>query len=223
MVLVELSSFVLRKLRRDGVVGALSGLKTMMAAPPVSSFDREFGTDTESVVPLWRLDIESNHRTEGIRYQTIDPGEIRIAIASLPIHYEEFVFVDLGSGKGRSLLIASEFSFKKVVGVEFSYELNRIANSNIEKYPKQCSNVFSLHGDAALYDFPPDNLVIYLYHPFEKPVFCRVLDNLNRSFKGLHREVFIVYFNPKLANLLDESGLFRRLDLPASAAVYTCN
>jgi Histone methylation protein DOT1 len=221
MILAELSSTVLRKLRREGLIGVLSGLKRMMTAPAASSFDQAFGTDTETMVPLWRLHIDSNNRSEGIRYQTMDPDEIRIAIASLPIHYEDFVFVDLGSGKGRCLLIASELPFKKVVGVEFSSELNRIAISNIAKYPTHCSNVLSLHGDAALYDFPPDNLVIYLYHPFDKPVFCRVLDNLERSFKSVDREVFIVYFNPKFANLLDESGLFRRIDLPTSAAIYT--
>ena len=33
------------------------------------------------------------------------------------------IFVDFGCGKGRALLIASEYNFKSVRGVEFAHEL----------------------------------------------------------------------------------------------------
>src|SRR4051794_239276 len=120
-----------------------------------SKFDQEFGTDTEAIVPLWKAGINSPYLTEGIRYQTIDPRSIRSAIESLPIKFEDFVYIDLGSGKGRTLLIASEYPFKRVMGVEFSLQLHTIATENIRKYPKsKCEKVLSLHTDAATFDFP---------------------------------------------------------------------
>ena len=198
-----------------------SSLSLLRAANNVSAFDDEFGTDTERIVPLWKLAIGSSNRIEGIRYQTIDPTTIRTAIRSLPINPADFVFVDLGSGKGRSLLIASEFPFKQIIGVEFSQQLNDIAMANVAKYPKPgCSQVLLLHEDAALFDFPPDNLVIYLYHPFGESVFRRVLDNLASSVEENDRHIRIIYFNPILAQLLDAMTTLNRIDSPTSAAIY---
>jgi hypothetical protein len=37
----------------------------------------------------------------------------------------------LGSGKGRALLVASELPFAKIIGVELSRELHRIAEQNL--------------------------------------------------------------------------------------------
>ncbi|MDE5452803.1 hypothetical protein GWE18_07960 [Bradyrhizobium sp. CSA112] len=186
-----------------------------------SKFDREFGTDTETVVPLWKLEIDSQYRDEGTRYQTIDPDAVRIAIENLPIEFEDFVYIDLGSGKGRTLLIASEYPFKQTVGVEFSLELHTIATGNIDRYSKRkCKNVSSLHLDAASFDFPPDNMVIYMYHPFGESVFRRVLENLEVSLDHRDREVYVIYFNPVLANLLDDSAFLERIELPALAAIY---
>jgi hypothetical protein len=78
-----------------------------------SAFDEQFGTDTERIVHLWQLDIDSPNRDDGTRYQPVDPDLIRAAIEALPIGLEDFVFIDLGSGKGRTLLLASEYPFKR--------------------------------------------------------------------------------------------------------------
>src|SRR5690348_8785344 len=43
------------------------------------------------------------------------------------------VFVDLGSGKGKALLIAGQLSFKRVIGVELDQELSESARSNIKQ------------------------------------------------------------------------------------------
>ncbi len=39
-------------------------------------------------------------------------------MAALPIEFNQFTFIDLGSGKGRTLLMASDFPFRKILGVE---------------------------------------------------------------------------------------------------------
>src|SRR5579871_6319392 len=60
-------------------------------------------------------------------------------------------FVDLGSGKGRVLLIASEFPLHRVIGVEFDERLHAIAQQNIGQFHgrRQCSHVESICMDAA--------------------------------------------------------------------------
>src|SRR3712207_1940229 len=42
------------------------------------------------------------------------------------------VFVDLGSGKGRVVLAAARFPFKRVIGVEIAESLNEVARANVE-------------------------------------------------------------------------------------------
>jgi SAM-dependent methyltransferase len=221
--LLAFCSAALHKLRHEGVTGVSRACVNMLRewyrakrARIGSRFDQEFGTDTEGVVRLWKLDINSQHRNEGIRYQTMDPNSVRAAIENLPIKPEEFVYVDLGSGKGRTLLIASEYPFRRVVGVEFSLELHTIATENIRRYltKRKCENVSSFNIDATTYDFPPDNMVIFLYNPFGETVFRRVLENLKISLAQNDQQVYIIYFNPVFAPLLDSSAFLERIEVP---------
>jgi SAM-dependent methyltransferase len=49
----------------------------------------------------------------------------------------DFTFIDLGSGKGRVLLMAAPYGFKKILGVEFMPEWHRVAQENIRKYAER--------------------------------------------------------------------------------------
>ncbi|MBN9236118.1 MULTISPECIES: class I SAM-dependent methyltransferase [Phyllobacteriaceae] len=181
-----------------------------------SAFDREFGTDTEGNVPLWQLEIDSPHQLEGAHYQTLAPFLIRRSIEALPADLEDFSFCDLGSGKGRILMIASEYPFKRVIGVEFSHELNAVAAENILKYPasrRVCQDVSTLQMDAIDYQFPSGNLLVFLFNPFGETVLRGVLANLESALLREERSVWIVYFNAVCARLIDESGLFSRVEI----------
>ena len=86
------------------------------------AFDIKYRTNTTSHVRLKDLEIQSNHKERGEQYEPTNIIPLKKLFNNLkfPIHS---VFVDLGCGKGRVLLIASEFGFKEVRGIEFSYEL----------------------------------------------------------------------------------------------------
>src|ERR1700719_3166712 len=70
-------------------------------------------------------------------YSAVAPSVFREACrrwrATLPsaARIEAYTFVDIGAGKGRALLLAAELPFRKVIGVELSEELARIAQKNI--------------------------------------------------------------------------------------------
>jgi len=49
----------------------------------------------------------------------------------------DFTFIDLGSGKGRVLLMASDYPFKRIIGVEFMPELHRAAQENVREYTER--------------------------------------------------------------------------------------
>ena len=54
-------------------------------------------------------------------------------MARLDVDHSEFTFVDYGLGKGRVLMLATEYPFKRIVGVEFSESLDRTARQNLTK------------------------------------------------------------------------------------------
>src|SRR3954451_3471762 len=157
-------------------------------------YDCDFGVDT-----TWArlpLSVRLRELTTERLYQPTDPGEFRDLMAKVLVDFADFVFVDLGSGKGRALLMASEYPFREIIGVEIQAELNRIAEENIERFhPEQqkCTNIRTICMDARDYEFSPEPLLLYLFNPFPEYVFETVLGNLRRSLQEHPRPVFVVY------------------------------
>ncbi len=94
-------------------------------------YDWEHRVNTASGAVGWRARLLGLFHSP---YQPTDPALFQEIMASLPIEFEQFAFVDLGSGKGRTLLMASEYPFKRIVGVELIAELHRAAEENIRDY-----------------------------------------------------------------------------------------
>lgn len=137
-------------------------------------FDLAHGTDTSGHINGAALTPANLHNTA---YYAISPSALQAALAMLPEAACGFEFIDLGCGKGRALLIATEFDFPRILGVELSPDLCRIAKSNCQRHPQ----IEIRHQDAATLTFPATPLVVFLYHPFLAPVLRRVLKNLERA------------------------------------------
>jgi predicted RNA methylase len=123
--------------------------------------------------------------------------EIMQHLATVDI--ETFAFVDLGSGKGRALLLAAMYPFARIVGVEVQPELDAIARRNIECFHEpgqQCRNLESVCADAREYEFPLSNAVVYLFNPFPDYVLREVLTNLVASARRVPRSIFVLYNAP---------------------------
>ncbi len=186
-------------------------------------FDQEFGVDTSGPLGLLDLEVEDEAYQYAFGYQATLPGAFRRLLSKLPIRHQDFIFIDLGSGKGRTLLLASELPFKKIIGVELSPRLHRIAQENIRKYrstTQQCQEIEAVCLNAAAYPIPAEPAVIYLYNPFKEVVMLRVLENLRLSLQAHPREVFILYCNPVLDDLLDGSGFLSLVEAGEDYSLY---
>jgi SAM-dependent methyltransferase len=153
-------------------------------------FDRRHGTQTGGMLSPRRLGIRTPAGRFGVHYQAIEPALFRRALAPLAaqIDFGRFTFVDLGCGKGRALLLAREMGFKAIVGVELSPLLADCARRNLQVAGADPASVVCQ--DGAEFDYPPGNLVVYLFHPFRSAVFRRAIENLCRRASG---EVHLVY------------------------------
>lgn len=136
---------------------------------------------------------------------------------------QDFTFIDLGSGKGRVLLMASEYPFKRIIGVEFMPELHRAAQENIAKYAseqQQCRQIATLCTDARDFQFPDGPLVVYLFNPFSESTFARVLENLRRSIEQAPRPVYVAYRFTEHETILAEAGWLEKTAGTEQWAVY---
>lgn len=125
------------------------------------------------------------------------------------------VFVDLGSGKGRVVLQAARrYPFKRVIGVELSDELTEVAAANlrISRDQLRCPHVELVTADASEW-MPPDDLTIaYLYNPFRRQTFSRVMERLFEGVDRTGRPLRLIYLRPHEHERLMRTG--RAVELP---------
>jgi hypothetical protein len=97
-------------------------------------FDLIHGVETSVRVHTTDLLINSPNWIHAVPYIPTPSRFLKEVLVDVDINFENFTFVDFGSGKGRVLLMASDFPFQKIIGVEFSPELHAVAQRNIESY-----------------------------------------------------------------------------------------
>src|SRR5215204_4912454 len=175
-------------------------------------FDWQHGVRTCGDAYLADLTLVGNSADHGVHYRAAHPKFLFEVFSALEIDYPRYTFVDFGSGKGRALLIASEFPFSEIVGVEFATELHEIACRNIRRYrskTQRCKNVQSLNLDAAEFELPLTPLVLYLFNPFRPGVLSPVLQRLQRSLISHPRNVTLIYAAPFHASLIAQHTALR--------------
>ncbi len=193
----------------------LFDLVRVRRAERVEGFDGRFDTDTAAVAYPWNLPSIGREHLPGIHpYEATPAWLIREILESIPLRPNVFAFVDMGSGKGRALLVASELPFAKIVGVELSHELHVIAEENIRRYQpaSQLCTAFFLHCmNAVEYTFGPEPLVRFLFNPFGRDSVRSILASLEASLSATPREAFVVYVNPLFASSMQSAHFLRRV------------
>jgi predicted RNA methylase len=137
--------------------------------------------------------------SERLYQPTVEAEFSAIMLHLARVDFERFTFIDLGSGKGRALLLAAMYPFAHIVGVEVQPALNAIARQNIERFDEpgqQCRSIESICADAREYDFPLNDIVLYLFNPFPDYVLREVLTKLVDSARRVPRSIFVLYNAP---------------------------
>src|SRR3979490_2055254 len=143
-------------------------------------FDRFYHLNTGAFVASENLVSSPFDGGKPGLYAGSQPSIIRTALRTLPA-LESFTFVDLGCGKGRPLIVASEFGFRDIVGVELSESLARVARRNAEllqrRLPGRVPIRVEVH-DASTYSYPGGDLAVFPYNPFPEAVVAKVIAQL---------------------------------------------
>ncbi len=180
-----------------------------------ADYDWEYRVNTTSGAVGWR------ERLLGVFNSPYQPTERELfhemidALAErAAINFADFTFLDLGSGKGRALLLASDYPLRRIIGVELLPALHEIAQQNLANYRSELQKCFvieSICADATDFALPEEPLVIYLFNPFPEAGLRRFLGNLQKSLEASPRPVYIVYHNPQLESVFNESERWTRI------------
>jgi SAM-dependent methyltransferase len=186
-------------------------------------YDWEHRVNTTSGTVSWRARLLGLFHSP---YQPTEPALFQEMMASLPIEFDQFTFIDLGSGKGRTLLMASEYPFRKIVGVELIAELHRAAQENIREYrspTQRCVQIEALYADASEFVFLDTPLVLYLFNPLPEAGLRRMIRNLEQSLERSPRPVLLVYHNPMMESILAASRALVRATGTGQYSVFTAS
>lgn len=102
--------------------------------------------------------------------------------------------------------LPAEHPFKKVIGVELSPSLARLAEENARRFAARRGGLVppvEIRRENALdFEFPREDLVVFLYEPFHEHTMKEFADKL----RNVRSDVFLVYVYPHGAPFFKEAG-----------------
>jgi len=182
-------------------------------------FDIEFGVKTSGLVAGRNLECGHRHDPYNTAYYGVAPSVLESLLKrwrkSRPVApIDQFTFVDLGSGMGRAVLLASKMPFHEVVGVELNPTLARIGSRNAAMWRaagRAQTTIRLACGDAVEARIPEGPCVVFLFNPFGAVVMARLLRALAKRFAGRPGCLDLLYVNNEHESVLEHQYGFVRL------------
>jgi SAM-dependent methyltransferase len=176
------------------------------------SFDWNYGTDTMRWVERRALNAPSANKSHSTPYQATKSRPLLRLLVELNLP-KAATFLDIGAGKGRVLLIASQYGFRKVVGIEFSRQLCAVARKNVEIFSRKTSRKWPIEvieADAISYHFQTEDRVFFIFNPFDAFILDQFVNNIGLSLAASPRDIWLIYNTPLHHDVINKSGLFKR-------------
>ena len=177
---------------------------------PIHPFDLRYAVETDGL--LYAPDLAAGHAhdlfNEG--YYATAPSLFAGAVACWRQTLtagkgEDYTFIDLGCGKGRVLLLASELPFRSVRGIELNPRLVRIARRNLRKWlgsPRACRRVTAERGDVLDLELPAGPVLLFLFNSFTAEVLAPLIERLALAAFQRTAPIDLLYVHPDLARLV---------------------
>lgn len=187
--------------------------------------DRRLGVETR------RADVPGAEAVAAARFvdseaYTATPSRQFIRLLhALPIETPaDYTFVDLGCGKGLTLLLAARHGFGAVRGVELDPRLAAVAEKNVRSFaagdPRYAGVLSVTTGDAADHPLPTGPTVVFLFNPFGEHTLRAASVTMRRSLAASPRPFFVAYYNPVHGVVLDRLPFLRRRERTSRWAIY---
>jgi hypothetical protein len=195
------------------------------------AWDEQHGTQTAGDVPLIAVGVSPDDAGRGHNtYRPVWEHKFNRAMRVIAPKIADFTFVDYGSGKGKVLLMASDYPFRKILGMEYSPVLHEEALRNISRYrssTQRCREVTSVYQDALTFEPPEGPLVCFLGNAFDDATFDVVLNRIAASFQKFPRPMYLIALSlrtfrecPGVKAMLEEMLSFRPVYRDLTTLIY---
>jgi hypothetical protein len=188
--------------------------------PRSRAFDRRHRVETAREEPLGEMGVASDAIIRGNSVYRVTWGWlIKEAMEHLDIDHSRYTFIDYGSGKGKAMLIASDYPFKTIIGLEYAKRLHDIAVENCRSYHsanQKCHSLEPIIGDALHYTPPSGPIVCFMCNPFDEATLRSVFNRWRARYESGEREIRILYLN--MRNIAEKGEILEEQDWLAPVA-----
>ena len=171
--------------------------------------DRAYGIHTQAPLPLYLNHTGTAADVHMVPYAGCVPSVLRQVLDGVP-GLDGATFLDIGCGKGRALVVASERPFARIIGMELNLDLVRVARRNAARLRLRHRDRTAIevrHADASRPDVPPGDLVVFMYHPFGEPLVWTLGAHLAGRADG---DIHLIYENPVHGAVFDADPRYER-------------
>ncbi len=154
--------------------------------------EKKFQVETKGWISTKQLGI---HHPESVEYSSVYYSHLYEMFNKLPVDKSNSTLLDYGCGKGRVIVLAASYQYKKIIGIELS-NLIDIAKNNISKMKhRKTANIELKQCNAEDFNVPSDVNIIFFFNPFTGSTLKNVTKNIHSSYKLNPRKLYIIYFN----------------------------
>jgi SAM-dependent methyltransferase len=182
-------------------------------------FTRDFdvwqGRVRNQIVNRWfaarwgRYTDSEEHDQHQYLYEPASWLVLRIALRGRAVG-EGDSFIDIGCGKGRVLLQAARYPFRRVIGLDRSDRMLEIASHAIDHNRRRltCNQVELVNADIRGYELPIDVGVVFCF-PWQNAVSEVILDKVMALADARATSVLFIYYLPREHSVVEGSGRAR--------------
>lgn len=193
------------------------------AEPAVHPFDKRHGTETSGLLPGKWIQRGTDAKLEELTaYYGIAPSilegvvDLWLQRCEPKASIERFTFLDVGAGKGRAVMLASQFPFAAIEGIELNADLVEIARRNVALWmadatARPLAPIQVHHADATKFPLPKGPTLAFLFHPFETPVLKRFLRHVEAHLSRHPHPFDLMYVNAEHGSILDRHPAWKQL------------
>jgi SAM-dependent methyltransferase len=193
------------------------------AETPTHPFDAAHGVDTSGLYYADKLPTGHAHDRYSEGYYATAPSLFqglmaewqatlangKAGLPAVGLALGDYSFIDLGCGKGRVVLMASEYRFRTVIGVELNAGLVRVARRNVRRWMRAqsrdgraaCQDVRVERGDVLGLELPDGPVVLFLFNSFGEEMVRALMEKLARAADaraaaGIAGPIDLLYVHP---------------------------
>jgi SAM-dependent methyltransferase len=190
-------------------------------------FDRTHRVDTSGLIYADGLSTGHEHDRHSAGYYATAPSLFRGSLelwnqtlGGTGFSLEDYTLVDIGCGKGRVLMLATEYAFREIVGVELNPGLAKIARSNLRRWMRRTRAkppVRIIEGDALTVPLPDGPVALFYFNSFEREMTEMWLARLGELAVTRPWPLDLIYVHPEFDALVRQVPGLRPLavaDIP---------